>query len=174
MAFPRELFKMELYEREADCLLRFLLFVCCMGSGRFPKELFIWKVEGGMTVERRSFPESAFSLSSSGDYRQHQHPLASFIRVCVSCPLVPALTERLQGRAGHTGAGVCEHWQGGDVGPEQELLAGTAPGSRDEQARRELLMETLLQGRYGHLLAMSCSADAFPEQPSSPLVSYTA
>jgi len=45
--------------------------------------------------------------------------------------------------------GVCEHWQGRDVGAEKQLLAGTAPGSRDEKERRELLMETLLQGKYG-------------------------
>jgi len=76
-----------------------------------------------MTVERRSFPESAFSLSSSGDYRQHQHPLASFIRVCVSCPLVPAHTQRLQGRAGHTGAGL------GSVSTGREEMWGQSKSS---------------------------------------------
>ena len=67
-AFPRELFQIELPEREGDAQLRFLILLCCMHSGRFLRALFIWKVEGGMTVERRSFPESAFSLSSCGDY----------------------------------------------------------------------------------------------------------
>jgi len=105
MAFPRELFKTELPDREGVCLLRFLL-AFWVGTQTFPRGFFVWKVKRGMTVEMRSFPESTFSLSSSGDHRQHQYPLASFIRVCVSCPLVPALTERLQGRAGHIGAGL--------------------------------------------------------------------
>ena len=35
-------------------------------------------------------------------------------------------------------------------------------------------METLLQGRYGHLLAVPCSADAFPQQHPSCLLSCPA
>jgi len=105
-AFPSEVLKVQLPEGEGVCLLRFLILVCRMTTGTFSRGFFIWKVKGGMTVEMRSFPESAHSLSSSGDYRQQQHPLASFIRVCVSCTLVPAHMERLQGRGGHTGAGL--------------------------------------------------------------------
>ena len=35
-------------------------------------------------------------------------------------------------------------------------------------------METLLQGRYGHLLAMPCSAEAFPQHYPSCLLSCPA
>ena len=45
---------------------------------------------------------------------------------------------------------------------------------RHGQGGRELLTGTLLQGRYGHLLATPCSTDAFPEQPSSPLFCHSA
>ena len=71
-------------------------------------------------------------------------------------------------------AGFCEHWQGRDVGLEKQIPAGRGPGSRDGQGGRELLMETLLQGRYGHLLAVPCSADAFPQQHPSCLLPSTA
>ena len=42
------------------------------------------------------------------------------------------------------------------------------------QGERELLRETLLPGRSGHLLATPCSADAFLEQPPSSLVHHPA
>jgi len=57
----------------------------------------------GLTVWLMNFPESVFLVSTSGCYRLHQHHLPSLIRVCGTCSLTPAHTERLQGRAGHTG-----------------------------------------------------------------------
>ena len=71
-----------------------------------------------------------------------------------------------QSRAHRGWAGLCEHWQGRDMGPEEQLPAGTAPGSRDGQEGRELLMETLWQGRYGHLPA---SPAVQMPSPSNPL-----
>ena len=103
-AFLRELSKMEFPVREGVCLLRFLILVGWVGSGTFPRGLFYWKVKGGITVWLRSFPEAVFSVSSSGGYRQHQHHLSSLSRVSVTCFVAPAHTERLQGRAGCTGA----------------------------------------------------------------------
>jgi len=47
MAFPRELLKMEFPEGEGGCLLKFLLLVCWVGSGTFPRALLNWSVEGG-------------------------------------------------------------------------------------------------------------------------------
>ena len=103
-AFPRALSKMEFHEREGVCLLRFLILVGWVGSGTFARGLFNGKVKGGITVWLRSFPASVFSVSSSGGYRQHQHHLSSLSRVSVTCFVAPAHTERLQGRAGCTGA----------------------------------------------------------------------
>ena len=100
------------------------------------------------------------------------HHLPSFIRAFVTCCSALAHTERVQGRAEHSRwDGFWEHWQGTDVATEKQLLAGTAAGSRDQQGKRELQRETLLQRTYRHLLpspAVQVPSLSNPPQLSSP------
>jgi len=137
-AYPRGLLKMEIPEREGVSLLRFLISVGWTSSGTFPRGLFKGKVKEGITVGIRNFPESVLPVSFCGGYRQHQHLLSSLIRLCGTCSLAPAHTERLQGRAGRRRAEMGSVSTGRDVGSEKQLLAGTAPGIRHEQVSEEL------------------------------------
>ena len=52
----------------------------------------------------KEFSVSVFPGSISGGCREHQHLLSCLIMICGTCSLAPAHTQRLQGRAGHTGA----------------------------------------------------------------------
>lgn len=105
-----------------------------------------------------------------GGYRQNQHPLSSLLRVCGTCSLAPAHTERLQGRAGCRGAGLGS----GSTGGKRRGAREAAPGRESFRQQRWAGEEGTAQGNpvVGEISAPPShprSADTFLEQPSPAL-----